>query len=69
MSEEKCDCINKINETLSKAEGFEGVYLCYTTNLTTRAKRAILKTERRGSGRGKLRPLMASFCPFCGVEY
>lgn len=63
----KCDCMDRANAKIQ--ERYPGVFLSHFVDVATgRATRLQVAAERL-VGKGKVPPIAAEYCPFCGQKY
>lgn len=65
-----CDCVTMVNEKM--AEAGQNQRIVASLGIITRdfVARAVVETEKVDSSRRNRPPrLVATYCPFCGVEY
>jgi hypothetical protein len=62
-----CDCFERSNEALQKTH--PGVYLRCFVDIKTGNPTGLVVAADRLTGKGKVPPIIANFCPFCGVAY
>lgn len=67
-----CNCISKINKKLEAEKSNTRVTTALLLNFKTGKERCVAKiqTEKADSRkREKAKPIIPSYCPFCGEEY
>lgn len=61
----RCRCAEKVNRLLAK----QNRELVLSYRLSTNLVQCVVETARIEGRRSRPTRLVASFCPFCGVEY